>query len=84
MLKRIDELGRIVVPAPFRDEIGVSINEYVDLIRQDDKIIIKKADKMLSKEAIQHLLETSEHIEIRDDYSKGFEDALKLVLGKGD
>lgn len=82
MLKKIDNLGRVVVPIPFRKEIGVELNEYVDMVVQDNTIIIKKMDKMLSKEAIKHFYKNFEKGKSDSDYDKGFSDALKFVLGE--
>lgn len=85
MLKRIDDLGRIVIPAPFREELGIKLNEYVDMSKENGSIIIKKMDKMLSKDAIEYFYNNFQKSKnVDSDYDKGFEDALKFVLGKGE
>ena len=82
MLKRIDELGRIVLPKSFREEIGVKNNEDVEMISKDNQIIIKKANCMPTLKDIEEAYRTLQLEKTGRDYDKGFEDALKFVLGK--
>ena len=82
MLKKIDELGRIVIPAPFRNELGVELNELVELKNEGNKITISKVDKVMSKEEIEHVLKSVKEMGVDTDYYKGFADALSLTLGK--
>lgn len=82
MLKRIDELGRIVIPKTYREETDIKINEDVEILRDGSNIIIKKIDCMQSKEAIEEAYRTLQLEKTGSDYDKGFEDALKFVLGK--
>lgn len=82
MLKRIDELGRIVIPKTYREETDIKINEDVEILRDGNNIIIKKIDCMRSKETIEEAYRTLQLEKTGSDYDKGFEDALKFVLGK--
>ena len=41
--RRIDELGRIVLPQDARAAMKLSVKDAVDISWEDDKIIIKKA-----------------------------------------
>lgn len=82
MLKKIDNVGRIVIPEPFRKEIGVGLDEYVEMTRSDDKIIITKMNNMLSEEAIKHLYNTWKQSAADSEYDRGFGDALKTIIGE--
>lgn len=83
MLKRIDELGRIVIPKTYREETDIKINEDVEILRDGSNIIIKKIDCMQSKEAIEEAYRTLQlEKDKNSEYDRGFEDALKFVLGK--
>ena len=82
MIKKIDCVGRIAIPKSFREEIGVKLNEDVEITRKDNQIVIKKMNTMASKEAIEEAYRTLQLEKTGSDYDKGFEDALKFVLGK--
>lgn len=82
MLKRIDELGRIVLPKSFREEIGVKNNEDVEMVSKDNQIIIRKARCMPTLQSIEEAYRTLQLEKTGSEYDKGFEDALKFVLGK--
>jgi AbrB family looped-hinge helix DNA binding protein len=81
MLKRIDKLGRVVIPGFLRKELGIELNEYVDIKRNGDEIIIKKMSNMLSEEAVKHLYKTWHDEKTDSEYDKGFGDALKIIIG---
>lgn len=82
MLKKIDNLGRIVIPEPFRKEIGVDLNEYVEMKRNGEEIVITKMSNMLSEEAIQHMYKTWKNSNDGSDYDRGYGDALKTIIGE--
>ncbi|MDR1240587.1 MAG: AbrB/MazE/SpoVT family DNA-binding domain-containing protein [Oscillospiraceae bacterium] len=42
-IRKIDELGRIVLPFSLRYELGISENSYLEFFREKDSIIIKKS-----------------------------------------
>ena len=44
-MKRIDKLGRIVLPIEMRKCYGIALNESVEIIPTEDGILIKKGDK---------------------------------------
>lgn len=82
MLKKIDKLGRIVIPEFLRKEIGVELEDYVDITKEGNSIIITKDIKMLSQDAVKHLIKTYKEYSTGSDYDKGYIDALNYVLGK--
>ncbi len=43
MIKRIDELGRVVIPKEYRKEMGIQCNDYVDIYSINNEIVIKSA-----------------------------------------
>lgn len=40
--RKVDSLGRIVLPLDMRNELGVTENDEFDICVNDDKIILKK------------------------------------------
>ncbi len=48
VIRKIDELGRIVVPKEIRKNLGIKSGEDVQIYIEEDKIILKKYQKMLS------------------------------------
>ena len=42
MIRRIDNVGRIVLPKALRDRLGVSVGTPIDISVDEDKIILKK------------------------------------------
>lgn len=47
VIRRIDELGRIVVPKEIRRHLGIRDGESLEIFTEDDKIILKKYSKVL-------------------------------------
>ena len=41
-IKRIDELGRIVIPKEIKRTMGVECRDYLEIFVEDDRIILKK------------------------------------------
>ena len=55
--KRIDELGRIVIPKQIRDDFKINNYDELDIFMKDDSIIIKKNIGLLSnKEIIENFI----------------------------
>lgn len=46
MNRKIDELGRIVVPKEYRDKLGIEVQESLNIELVDNKIIISKANEI--------------------------------------
>lgn len=42
MVRRIDELGRIVLPIEMRRSLGINIRDSVEIFVEGNKIILKK------------------------------------------
>ena len=42
--KKIDDLGRLVVPKDIRESIGISLNEVVRIDVENERVIITKAE----------------------------------------
>lgn len=43
MRRKVDPLGRIILPAEFRSRLDIQKDSEIDLICEKDQIIIKKA-----------------------------------------
>lgn len=58
VIRKIDELGRIVVPKEIRKNLNIRNGEDVQIYVEDDKIVLKKYQKMHSiKESAQMYLD---------------------------
>ena len=80
MIKKIDKMGRIVLPISFRDELGINLNDEVKITREGDKIIIQNSDYILSRKEIEKAYEEIKTMNNSSEYVNGFRDALNLVL----
>lgn len=59
VIRKIDELGRIVVPKEIRKNLNIRNGEDVQIYIEEDKIILKKYQKILSiKENAQKYLDS--------------------------
>lgn len=55
--KRIDELGRIVIPKQIRDDFKINNYDELDIFMKDDSIVIKKNIGLLSsKDKIENFI----------------------------
>ncbi len=80
--RKIDSLGRIVIPKEMRDRIGVEEGIPVSIISNDIEIIIRNTRPMKTREDIKERLNG---LEVKNEYDKGVKDALEWVLnGKGE
>lgn len=52
MSRKIDELGRIVIPKEIRKNANIHNGEELDIYVDDRKIILKKADKFINNASI--------------------------------
>lgn len=80
--KKIDNLGRIVIPNEFRKSLGIELDQEIKMDLIDNKIVISNINGMRSKEEIEKMYKDIRNLEHRGEYDKGFEDALKMVLNK--
>lgn len=53
--REIDALGRITVPADFREELGIEAGDALEVYMEDGKIVYEKIDKTDPKQQIESL-----------------------------
>lgn len=53
--REIDDLGRITVPADFREELGIEAGDALEVYMEDGKIVYEKIDKIDPKQGIESL-----------------------------
>lgn len=85
MRKRIDNLGRFVIPKELREYLEIQENDELDFDIIDDKIIITKTNRIMSKSEIEelyHNVQRNLKSNKESEYQKGFIDALKMILRK--
>ena len=42
MMRRVDDLGRLVIPKAMRERLAISTGEFLEVSLEDDKIILRK------------------------------------------
>ena len=42
MVRRIDELGRIVIPSEIRQTLGIQLRDSIEIFVEDDRVILQK------------------------------------------
>ena len=47
VIRRIDELGRVVIPKEIRRHLGIRDGESLEIFTEEDKIVLKKHSKVL-------------------------------------
>lgn len=82
MLKKIDDLGRVIIPFEYRKELGIELNQQLEVEKVGNKIVLTNPKGMRSKEEIEKMYKDIRNLEHRGEYDKGFEDALAFVLRK--
>lgn len=53
--RKIDDLGRITVPADFREELGIEVGDVLEVYMEDGKIVYEKIYKPDPKQQIESL-----------------------------
>ena len=81
MKKKIDNLNRLVIPAPYIKELGIEADQEIEIEKVGNKIIITNPKGMKTKEEIEKMYEDIKKL-AKSEYDKGFIDALKMVLNK--
>ncbi len=56
VIRRIDELGRIVIPKEIRRHLGIRDGESLEIFTEEDRIILKKHSKVLEYSDLSHKL----------------------------
>lgn len=41
IVRHVDELGRIVIPKEYRDELGIEPNSEIEILRLGDQIVLR-------------------------------------------
>lgn len=78
--RKIDGMGRLVIPVEMRDRLGIEENDTVSIENEGDKIIIKNNNEIQTRKEIEKKLE--QHKQSNTDYYRGYKDALKWVLNE--
>jgi len=61
-IRRLDELGRIVIPKEIRTKLNFSSGDLLDLNIGSDSLIIKKSNSTFNKEYIDELINLVEYL----------------------
>ena len=55
--RKIDELGRVVIPSDFREELGMEPGEKLEIYIEEGRLVLKKTVKIDSLSEINSLKE---------------------------
>lgn len=81
VIRRIDELGRIVIPKEIRRNLGIRDGENVEIFTESDSIILKKYNRM---ESINNLASILTEIIYNDfNYKIIITDHEQVISSKG-
>lgn len=75
MKKKIDNLGRVVIPKPMLKELGITDDVNIEV--RNKQIIITNTKQMRTKEEIRELMKT---LTDNDDTTNGIKWALEWVM----
>lgn len=78
--RKVDDLGRVVLPKEMRDSLGIEDNEKVSIEREGSKIIITNCKEIKTIAEIREKLESKK--QSNTEYYEGYKNALKWVLNE--
>lgn len=81
VIRRIDELGRIVIPKEIRRNLGIRDGENVEIFTDNDSIILKKYYRMSTSSDLANSL--CELINSEFNYKIMITDREKVIVAKG-
>lgn len=61
-IRRLDELGRIVIPKEIRNKLNFNSGDLLDLNVSNDSIIIKKSSSTFDKQYVDELIKLVEYL----------------------
>ena len=76
--RKVDDLGRVVLPKEMRDSLGIESNDKVSIEREGNKIIVKNYKETKTITEIKEELESMK--QSSTEYCEGYKDALRWVL----
>lgn len=81
--RKIDELGRIVLPIELRRKFGIDDKDKIDIYTENNKIILKKADDSDSAGITRRIDELGRivlPIELRKNFNIDFKDTIDIYI----
>ena len=81
VIRRIDELGRIVIPKEIRRNLGIHDGENVEIYTENDFIILKKHNRLSTLSELANKLSTIIYNEF--NYKTIITDREKIITTKG-
>lgn len=86
MKRKIDKLNRLVIPREMINELGIKLEDEVEIELKDNKVIITNPKNIDYKSIIEQAVELLKHqidiLESKDMFHNG-EDELLNILKKG-
>lgn len=77
IIRRIDDLGRIVIPRAIRDQVGIKEGDPLEIVVDGDKLYLEKY--IASYEYEKHILGIVERIVTDDDLTDEKAKAISLL-----
>lgn len=84
MKRKLDDLGRLVIPKEYRDEIGLSNGAEANIEMNDKEIIITNPNGLKSENEIIAMMKRLDNSNKNDLFVAGYYEALQWVLNKNE
>lgn len=82
MIRRIDELGRIVLPKEIRKSMHLKVSDYLEIILDQDRIILKKYSEVGNMKEFADLLVNSIYKDLKKEIMITDKDHIISYEGK--
>ena len=83
IVRRIDDLGRIVIPREIRERLHIEEGDPLEIFMEDDKIVLRKYDVPDGKEeAVETLQEWLKNIQANNSLTDCERLMLHMLLNK--
>ena len=80
MVRRVDNLGRILVPKEYRKELGLEQNSKIDLETLDDGFLLRLLDESAPGRRVDSLGRVNIPVSVRRALSIEYYDELEMFL----
>lgn len=75
-IRRLDELGRLVIPKEIRNKLNFSSGDLLDLNVNNDSLIIRKSNSSINMDYVEEIINLVEYL---SDYDLILTDSEKIV-----
>lgn len=81
VIRRIDELGRIVIPKEIRKNLRIKDGENIEILLENENVVLKKYSELSKVEEISEILIESMHSILKKDILIADSDLYTAIVG---